>query len=126
MVRPPGSLGGLVGEGERHRLDWFPERSGNAAQRRICWRDCLALRRSSSPAGVVRAFSESARQRTVRVRTGVIHAALGDEDQAFKWLALAVQERSGWIAYLRVDPRLDKLHTDARFTELTPTRAAGS
>ena len=57
---------------------------------------------------------------------GVIHAALGDEDQAFKWLALAVQERSGWIAYLRVDPRLDKLHTDARFTELTPTRAAGS
>jgi Flp pilus assembly protein TadD len=57
---------------------------------------------------------------------GVIHAALGDEDQAFQWLALAVRERSGWIAYLRVDPRLDKLHTDARFTELTPTRDVGS
>jgi hypothetical protein len=52
---------------------------------------------------------------------GVIHAALGDEDQAFKWLALAVQERSGWIAYLRVDPRLDDLHTDPRFTALIPT-----
>jgi TolB-like protein/Tfp pilus assembly protein PilF len=52
---------------------------------------------------------------------GVIHAALGDEDQAFKWLALAVQERSGWIAYLRVDPRLDNLHTDPRFTDLIPS-----
>ena len=50
----------------------------------------------------------------------VIHAALEDEDAAFKWLALAVQERSGWIAYLRVDPRLDHLHTDPRFTRLTP------
>jgi len=40
----------------------------------------------------------------------VIHAALGDQDAAFKWLALAVEERSGWIAYLRVDPRLDHLH----------------
>jgi hypothetical protein len=29
-----------------------------------------------------------------------------------------VQERSGWIAYLRVDPRLDVLHTDARFERL--------
>jgi TolB-like protein len=52
---------------------------------------------------------------------GVIHAALGDLDAAFTWLALAVEERSGWIAYLRVDPRLDHLHTDARFTRLAPT-----
>ena len=51
---------------------------------------------------------------------GVIHAALGDHDAAFKWLALAVEERSGWIAYLRVDPRLDHLHKDARFTRLIP------
>ena len=52
---------------------------------------------------------------------GVIHTALGEEDHAFKWLTLAVEERSGWIAYLRVDPRLDHLHTDPRFTRLIPT-----
>jgi tetratricopeptide (TPR) repeat protein len=57
---------------------------------------------------------------------GIIHAALGDEDQAFKWLALAVQERSGWIAYLRVDPRLDDLHTDPRFGRLVPTASGSS
>lgn len=51
---------------------------------------------------------------------GVLHAGLGDREAAFKWLALAVDERSGWIAYLRVDPRLDHLHTDARFTALMP------
>jgi TolB-like protein/Tfp pilus assembly protein PilF len=50
----------------------------------------------------------------------VIHAALGDQDAGFKWLALAVEERSGWIAYLRVDPRLDHLHTDPRFARLIP------
>ena len=43
---------------------------------------------------------------------------LGDRDEAFDWLTRAVQERSGWIAYLRVDPRLDSLHGDARFERL--------
>ena len=46
----------------------------------------------------------------------VIHAALGDQDAASSgWRS--PEERSGWIAYLRVDPRLDHLHTDPRFTD---------
>jgi TolB-like protein/tetratricopeptide (TPR) repeat protein len=49
---------------------------------------------------------------------GAIHAALGDHDEAFEWFTRAVQERSGWIAYLRVDPRLDDLHGDPRFDRL--------
>ena len=48
----------------------------------------------------------------------VIHAALGDLTPAFDWFTRAVQERSGWIAYLRVDPRLDSLHGDPRFDRL--------
>jgi TolB-like protein len=57
---------------------------------------------------------------------GVIHAALGDRDQAFKWFTRAVQERSGWIAYLRVDPRLDALHADPRFEQLIPIRTTST
>lgn len=53
---------------------------------------------------------------------GVIHAALGEPDQAFRWLSQAVQERSGWIVYLPRDPRLDALHTDPRFATLLPAR----
>jgi TolB-like protein/Flp pilus assembly protein TadD len=49
---------------------------------------------------------------------GVIHAALGDREEAFRWLSRAVQERSGWIAYLPRDPRLDGLHGDPRFDRL--------
>ena len=51
---------------------------------------------------------------------GVIYAALGEPERAFTWLTRAVQERSGWIAYLRVDPRLDDLHADPRFESLLP------
>jgi TolB-like protein/Flp pilus assembly protein TadD len=47
---------------------------------------------------------------------GVIHATLGDHEKAFAWLTRAVKERSGWIAYLRIDPRLDALHDDPRFS----------
>lgn len=52
----------------------------------------------------------------------VIHAALGDDEKAYGWLMRAVQERSGWIAYLRVDPRLDRLHDDPRFHNLLVER----
>jgi TolB-like protein/Flp pilus assembly protein TadD len=51
---------------------------------------------------------------------GVIHAGLNQQDEAFRWLSAAVQERSGWIAYLRRDPRLDHLHGDTRFGRLLP------
>jgi hypothetical protein len=49
---------------------------------------------------------------------GVIHAALRDDDRAFTWFTRAVEERSGWIAYLRVDPRLERLQADSRFDTL--------
>ena len=40
------------------------------------------------------------------------------KDQALDYLAAAHRERSGWITYLKVDPRLDPLRTDARFVDL--------
>jgi TolB-like protein/Tfp pilus assembly protein PilF len=49
---------------------------------------------------------------------GLIHAALGDHDETLAWLARAVHERSGWIAYLRVDPRLDHLRGRPIFQSL--------
>jgi tetratricopeptide (TPR) repeat protein len=56
---------------------------------------------------------------------GVIHAALGERDTAFEWLSRAVQERSGWVAYLGVDPRIDVLHADPRFRRLTARAFSG-
>ena len=48
----------------------------------------------------------------------VILATLGKRDDSFEWFTRAVQERSGWIVYLKIDPRLEPLHDDPRFDAL--------
>jgi serine/threonine-protein kinase len=49
----------------------------------------------------------------------LIYAELGDLSQAFVWLEKAYEERSEWMIYLTVDPRLDSLRRDRRFQDLT-------
>jgi TolB-like protein/Flp pilus assembly protein TadD len=48
----------------------------------------------------------------------LICAGLGWRDQALGYLALAHQERSGWMTYINVDPRLDPLRDDPRFSDI--------
>ena len=48
----------------------------------------------------------------------VVHHALGDNDEAFRWLDRAFEERSGWMARLKVEPWVDGLRTDPRFAAL--------
>ena len=48
----------------------------------------------------------------------VIHAGLGDRDQAFGWLDKAVEQHSFWLSWLKLDPRLDPLRSDPRFSHL--------
>jgi tetratricopeptide (TPR) repeat protein len=49
---------------------------------------------------------------------GVIALALGEHERALTWFERALVERSGWMAYMRVDPRLDSVRDDARFADL--------
>ena len=46
------------------------------------------------------------------------YAALGEKDQAFAWLEKAYHERDGQLMFLKVDPPLDNLRSDPRFTAL--------
>jgi serine/threonine-protein kinase len=48
----------------------------------------------------------------------VIHVGLNEADQAFDWLDKAYDERSAWLPYSGMDPRLDPLRGDPRFTSL--------
>ncbi len=48
----------------------------------------------------------------------LVCTGMGWNDQALEYLARAHQERSGWMTYLKVDPRLDPLRRDARFVDL--------
>ena len=47
-----------------------------------------------------------------------IYVGLKDKDRAFEWLERAFQDRADWMAFLKVDPRFDSLHSDPRFTNL--------
>jgi len=48
----------------------------------------------------------------------LVHAGLGDRDQALAWLDKAYAERSDYMPYLNLEPMLDGLRSDHRFAAL--------
>ncbi|HKV27418.1 MAG TPA: protein kinase [Candidatus Acidoferrales bacterium] len=47
-----------------------------------------------------------------------IYAALGERDEAFKWLETALREHDRYLAWLKVDGAIDPLRNDARLRKL--------
>jgi TolB-like protein/tetratricopeptide (TPR) repeat protein len=47
-----------------------------------------------------------------------IYAGLGEIERALEWLEKAYEERSSWLIFLGVEPKLDALRSDARFADL--------
>ncbi|MCZ6769371.1 MAG: tetratricopeptide repeat protein, partial [Acidobacteria bacterium] len=48
----------------------------------------------------------------------MLHAQLGEKDQAFEWLEESYQERNAGLVILKVTPYFDPLRDDPRFTDL--------
>jgi tetratricopeptide (TPR) repeat protein len=48
----------------------------------------------------------------------VVHAGLGEKDQAFIWLEKAYEERCDYLVYLPSEPLGDTLRSDPRYAEL--------
>lgn len=48
----------------------------------------------------------------------IIYAGIQKKDEAFHWLEEAYQSRDEWLLYLKIDPRLDSLRSDPRFSNL--------
>ncbi|MBV9209034.1 MAG: tetratricopeptide repeat protein, partial [Acidobacteria bacterium] len=48
----------------------------------------------------------------------IIHCHLGDKERAIAYLSEAIDISDAWATWLAVDPQLDKLRSDSRFTEL--------
>jgi len=72
---------------------------------------------------IARLNDVAARQHVSAYEIAIIHGTLGERDQMFDWLDRAYEERSAWLAYLAVDPRLDGVRDDERFRGLL--RAVG-
>ena len=47
-----------------------------------------------------------------------LYASLGEKDRAFEWLEKVYQERNYYVVFLNVDPVLDGLRDDPRFSDL--------
>lgn len=56
----------------------------------------------------------------------LIYAGLRDKEQALIWLRRAVEERSHWLVWIKVDPRFDTLRSDSRFQQLVGTVFPGN
>jgi len=63
-------------------------------------------------------YAESREHYLTPVAFAMLHTGLGEPDAAFEWLERALDDRRGWLAYLKVEPLLDPLRSDARFTRL--------
>ena len=51
-------------------------------------------------------------------RVAAIYDGLEEREQAFEWLQRAYEERDPWLVFLKLDPVLDNLRSDARFADL--------
>jgi serine/threonine-protein kinase len=65
-------------------------------------------------------LAEQGRERYVTpVAIALIFLGLGELDQAFEWLEKGLEDRSWWLAWLKVDPLFDPGRADPRFQSLT-------
>jgi serine/threonine-protein kinase len=69
---------------------------------------------------ILNQLKESSRQRYVNAfEVALIYLALGEKQTAIQWLEKAYSERSDFMIYLAVDPRLDSVRADPQFADLT-------
>ena len=67
---------------------------------------------------LLRDLTTPAEATDVAFYAALICAGLKETDAALTWLERAVDERSGSVRYLKIDPRLAGLHKEPRYREL--------
>jgi len=77
---------------------------------------------SGNEAGARRILQELTEARSKRVVSAwgiaALHASLGDVEEAFRWLDVALEEHATGLMFLRVHPRLDRIRQDPRYRAL--------
>ncbi len=108
----PGALAELETASSSSLRDWQPVIAAHGHIAGVCGQTPRAL-------DDLRRFDAIAQSRFVTsYGYALIHAGLNDKEQALIWLRKAVEERSHWLVWIRVDPRFDGLRNDARFQQL--------
>jgi len=111
----PGALSELEAASSSSLRDWQPVIAAHGYIAGACGQPSRAR-------ADLRRFDEIARNRFVTsYGYALIYAGLGEKEQALIWLRKAVEERSHWLVWIRVDPRFDALRSDTRFQQLVGT-----
>ena len=63
-------------------------------------------------------FEKSKRTYVPAYDIAAVYIGLGEKNQAFEWLFKALEERSGFVVYIKCDRRFDGLRPDPRFQDL--------
>jgi serine/threonine protein kinase/Tfp pilus assembly protein PilF len=68
---------------------------------------------------ILKELNESSKRRFISpYNIALIHVALGRKDEAFEWLEKSYQEREDAVVSFKINPRLDPLRSDPRFSDL--------
>jgi TolB-like protein/DNA-binding winged helix-turn-helix (wHTH) protein/Tfp pilus assembly protein PilF len=110
-----GALAELETASSSSLRDWQPVIAAHGYIAGVCGQPSRAL-------DDVRRFDDFARNRFVTsYGYALIYAGLREDEQSLIWLRKAVEERSHWLVWIRVDPRFDGLRSDPRFQQLVTT-----
>jgi hypothetical protein len=80
--------------------------------------DALAGRSALARKELQELLRLEAQGKSLAYSIAAVYAALGDHDQAFRWLEVAYKLRIGSLILLKTDPAMDPLRNDPRFDEL--------
>jgi serine/threonine-protein kinase len=118
----PSFIRGFVLSGERRyneAIAEFQHLGPNAAARGHLAHAYAMAGKTAEAKAILRELEASAEKRQVGAyEAGFTYGALGDKDRAFAWLDKAYQQRDPGLTYIKVDPCLDPLRPDPRFTAL--------
>ena len=96
------------------------EKSHISSVRTASMAHVLALwgKREAAEQLLARLLEDSKKKYVSAYDIAVVYAGLMDRDRAFEWLNKAYEEHSGFLLYIRSDPRMKVLRTDPRFQDL--------
>jgi TolB-like protein/DNA-binding winged helix-turn-helix (wHTH) protein/Tfp pilus assembly protein PilF len=110
-----GALSELETAASSSLRDWQPIIAAHGHMEGVCGQPSRALED-------LRRFDDIGRSRFVTsYGYALIYAGLSNKEQALIWLRKALEERSHWLVWIKVDPRFDTLRSDIRFQQLVAT-----
>jgi len=67
---------------------------------------------------ILNELKQNLRNNNLSYQIAEIYIGLGNNDQGFQWLENAYQDRSEWLTWIAIEPKLDPIRRDPKFNQL--------